>query len=254
MDISPTKLRAIKGKIPGKREIGEWSEGKILGFIRFSQHFMKDAVVKKKETQVFDMTWQRWEGAKVNPDEEYWPEFLARLETPDDTMLLRKQRLMMMVRTVGAWLKANPSAITKDMIERMEKNDRWNWVLSTFKMTPEGIVVIDQRETTDPGRANANPNQTNVKTPAVIYQDSLFRLSTILGQLTQGLTFADIKKMPVKDRIQLAEKLTNTLNRAFSGRGGDVNVFKTLVVNNGSKEDLESAMLGYASVNDMAPE
>lgn len=254
--ISPNKLRAVREVLPKLREIPDWSEEKILSFLRFAVHFMKIAQYDGRPIHAYEMTLDKWESAVQMQDEPFWAEFIARIDKHEATPLLRKQRLMMAMRTVGAYLKKSPHAVTEPMRVIMDPNERLSWALHPFKMTetPTGeLVEMDNSETVDPGRANANPHQTDLKNPMISYQESILRMTAVLRDLLSGITLGDIKKMSVKERITLAKDIIVVFKaQGGTGKGSmPVNIQKLLVVNSGGREDMEKSLLDYVTEQEM---
>lgn len=237
----------MKGQLPKKPEIADWSEEKILSFIRFTLFFTEPAVVKGKDTYKFVVDAKKWQQAVLNKDEEYWDEFCKRINKGSITLQKMKLRMLMMVRTVLGWLKSNPYAITEEMENLMKDNPRTSWALRSYKTetTPMGttLTLPDNTGTTESGSANNAP----VSTPEVQYKQAVLRMTSILNSLTKGIKKDDIDMMSAKEKIQMAVSLSKALTSTFKSNSVNNNFFKQVVINTASREDLEAKMNEYAN-------
>lgn len=246
-----SKLRHIAEKLPQKREIGDWSEAKIASFVRFALFFTEPCTNKGKPDHRFVLNAEKWATAKANKDEEFWEEFCLRVDKKDATLHTIKLRLMMAVRSVLGWIKSNPYAVTEELEAIMKDNKRTSWALRGYvaKTTEMGnqIVALDNDDMTDPGRRNAAGSITNVSTPEVQYRQAVLRMTSILNNLTKGIKKSDIDLLSAKEKIQMAVNLSGALTRTFKSNNVNNNFFKTVIVNQASREDLEARVLDYAN-------
>jgi len=245
------KLRLVKEVLPQKREVGDWSEEKIASFVRFALFFTVPYTRKGKPDHKFEVTEEKWLAARNNKDEEFWPEFCLRVNKTGANYHVLKLRLMMATRTVLGWLKSNPYAITEELETLMKDNPRTAWALSSFKTTKTAmgneVVVADNRETTDVAISNVAPTVTNAPNPEVQYRNAVLRMASILNSLTKGIRKSDIDMMSAKDKITMAVNLTGALTRTFKTNNVNNAFFKTLIINQSGRKELEESILDYTS-------
>lgn len=242
-----TKYRLVRGEGLRKRDVVDWSPSKILSFIQFADFFIS----KETDPHTFDVVMVKIEAAKERAkDEQFWDEFLTRIEQKDQTVVQFRNKLMSMVRVVLSWLKTSPYAITDQMRAIMEPNQRLNWCLDSFKVVPTKIggevMVLNQDENTDPRLPNHTPDASNIKSPDVQYAQALINVTSILKDLTTGIKQADIKALGTADRIKLINSMLPNVARAIGGHRPNIKVFKQLVINQAGRDDLEKAFLDYA--------
>lgn len=243
--LSPNAKRAIAGQLPLKRDIVNWGGPKILEFLKFISFFIEDGQWKVTVPVV--------EAARRRAlEEDYWDEFVARID-PDGSMPVGRfsKRLYSFARIPLSWLKSNPHAVTAEMYEIMQSSARMKWAVAAFKAveTEMGvqIVVRDNDETTDPGLSNVDPKRDSVRTPAVQFEQAKLALITLMNDLVKGLTREEIKKMSAKDRIAAFDRLLNTGLRIMgSGRPSTV-IFQQINTKSANRDELEKAMLEYAT-------
>lgn len=240
------RLRIIKGELPRKNEIVDWSEAKLMALLRFALHFI--------ENDAFSVTGEKRQAAEARVSEEpFWAEFLMRIDRPVGKFQNKdfQLRLMSLVRVPLTWLKSNPHAVTEEMRALMEPTPRLNWALKSFeqKETKIGvpIVAVENRETTDPSRPNRSPDSSNLTLPEVQYNRSILQMTSILMDLTRSIKAADLKKMKVEDKIKHANAILQTLQKQFANYKPNVQVFKQINIHNAGRDDLEKAVLDYAN-------
>lgn len=241
------RLRAIKGELPRKNEIAHWDQEKLQAFISFSSFFI--------DGDKFVITGERRKDAELRMHEEaFWMEFMVRIDCPfgkgEGSNQSFRMRFMAMLRTVLAWLKSNPHAISEEMRAIMQKSERMNWALDPFKekTTKIGasIISVDNRETTEPGLANQNPGATNLTLPERQFNQALLQMTSLLVDLTRGISRSDLKKMSPGERIKVATGLAQTLQKSFATYKPNSMTFKKIVINNAGRDDLEAALLDYS--------
>lgn len=237
--LSKHKQKELKNKLPRKRDIGDWGENKCYQFLTFVDFFFDYKENKFVTTQ--ERIDEAWEQA---PDQPFWDEFLIRIGNENF-----QQRFITSIRAVCSWLKDNPHGVNNEIYELLEKNPRTRWASSAFttQETEHGtVVVLNNQETTDPSRTNAAPAVSNVKSPEEKYHQALFQSVTVLNKLLEGINQSEIKKMGTQKRLDMANKMLNTLSKQFSQgeTKNQVNVF-TQISKNSGKEDLESAIYEY---------
>jgi hypothetical protein len=252
------EFRLVEGQNIKVRELPDWSEDKMLAFIKFFQFFINPETDKMRVNQ------ERIEEFEIRSEvEPYFMEWRARIGLDLDkikkmpiqqkmtTLNQYKMRVMTMQRNVLGWLKNNPHMITLEMRDMMCRTERMSWALKDYKIEETligaPIVVPDNRETTDPELANVDAKRTNLTIPELNYQRSITQLAAIAADLTKGLKKKDLDKMTAKDRIKSAIDITNALAKAMSAHKPQQQVFKQLVIHKAGVEDLEKAMLDYNS-------
>lgn len=246
-------FKRLEGTLPKKAEIGEWSEPRIRAFFEFAQFFMKQSAEKGWVYDVSDESIAAaWE---VN--QEYWLEFLHRL-TPKKQEELKvrrlnafRTRLMNFIRTVGAWLKANPHAVSPEMEALMRANPRFSWALDTFVHETSGIGELmvmpnGAMESADPAQGNHNPTLTNRSLPEVQYYNSLAKLTSLMNELVMSIDRSQMKGLPTKDKLKLALVMADTLGKTMRGQAPAKSIFNTLILQKGGREDLEKSLIAYA--------
>lgn len=246
-------FKRMEGVLPKKPEIGEWSEPRIRAFFQFADFFMKvgeKGIVYNVSDETIAAAWET--------NEEYWLEFLHRLTPKKQEELKAKRlnafrtRLMNFIRTVGAWLKANPHAISPELELIMRANPRFSWALDTFVETEAGIggmIVMPNgvMESVDPTLGNQNPNQTNRQLPVVQYQNSLAKAVSLLQELIGSIDRTQMKALPTKEKLKLALHMIDTLGKTMKDSPVQKSVFNTLILQKGGREELEKSMLEYVT-------
>ena len=241
------KYRAIKGVQFKKRDGADFSPEKWTALLKFAQFFISEkdkydfSIEKRKQFELRAM------------EEPFWLEFSVRIDQPlfKDNATPRgfSMRAMSLIREPLNWLKSNPFAITEEMRKIMEKSDRMNWALEPFKSVKTKIgaeiVKVNNKETTDPNMANVQPASSNLTLPEVQLNHALLAMTSILKNLTKGISSEAIKKMSAETRIKLATGMVQSLGKTFATYKPNKQVFKQLVVNNASKDDLERAILDF---------
>jgi len=236
-------MKIIKGELPRKRDTHEWSEEKLFQFISFAKFFIdeEDRLNPTKETI---------EAAEVRaPEENFWDEFMLRMDTPSDEVVKFRMRMMNAVRAVLGWLKDNPHAITKEMEELMETSKRLNWAISPFQtkeVDNQSVVSMDKRETTDENLANQAPNVTNPSTPESQYALARKKTISLFKELVESIDRKEIRKMPIDKKLKFVESFLRTLEKGESGKNANTFIFKNVNVNNSTREELENSFIDYA--------
>jgi len=148
-------------------------------------------------------------------------------------------------------MKNNPHAVTLEMLGSMERNPRMEWASKSFKIleTASGvkIVAMSNDETTDAGRKNVQPASSNVDAPMVKFEQAKLNMLTMLLALSKSIPPGALKDMTVKDRIAAFDKLMNTATKIMTGVKPMSVVFNQINVNKAGRQDLESAIMAYAS-------
>lgn len=236
-------MKAIKGDLPKKKDIPNWSQEKLYAFVRFVSFFV--------EGDKFNVKRDRIQAAEIRADsEEYWNEFLSRIDVPGSSAKINafSLKLMSTTRTVLSWLKDNPHAVTEDMERVMNETKRMSWALYPMrdKVTKMGgeIITLDTREETDPQLANRTPGNAP-RTPEAQFHNSLKKMTSLLENLVGSVNTKDLKNINVEKKIKLITTLTSTLQKQMSGKNPNAVIFKQLNIHQASKEDLENAFVDY---------
>ena len=240
------EYRLVKGKLPRKIEIGDWSAQKIVALLRMFDLFVEDGrakITQHKRTLLEDLA----------KNDTYIDELLTRIDMPtSDPEATQKKflnRFMGMIRVVLGWLKSHPHAVVDDIKKFMEKNPRCHWALAAFKteVTAIGaeVVVMDQHEDSDITAARHSPNVTNVRGPEAMYNQALLQATGILTDLMKGLTATQIAKIAPSERIRLANQMLGTLGKTFKDYKPNNFIFNKINIHQAGREDLERAFLDY---------
>jgi hypothetical protein len=253
--MAKNPLRAVKGELPKKRDVVDWPEEKILQLLRFVQPFIVD--------EKFKCTIEARKTAELRAqDEPYWPEFLIRIDKPvggeGASEMQFRMRMMNMLRQVLAFVKQYPHVVTETMLPILQSTTRFSWCLHNFaaKETKLGaeIVVMQNRDTTDPSIANPKPDLTKVATPQIRFNKSLMESVGVMEMLLRGIKQKDINAMGTKDRIKTATALAATLTKTFSQYKPNVQVFQQINVSQAEREDLERVMFEYQEAQEIDAE
>lgn len=239
--------KKIQGVLPQKRDLVDWSESKMLQFLKYVNFFTVDGKFKVTNEMIADADAR-------GEDEPFWDEFNwrmgVRVGIDGGTSKQFMYRLLSFARIPLGWMKSNPHAVTPEMLEIMENNPRMKWASSAFKLieTDVGakIVVMDQDETTDPGRKNVQPGSTNVESPLVKYEQAKLSMLTMLQALGKSIPNSELKNMAVKDRIAAFDKLLNTAQKILVGQKASTQIFQQINVNKAGRAELEKSFLEYA--------
>lgn len=240
------KMR-VRGKLPQKRDVQDWSNTKTLQFLKFVDAFTKDG---KFDTSISQVATVQMRGE----DEDWWDEFLERINiTPGKdggTSLRFRLRLTTFARVVLSWIKNNPHAVTEQMMELMEKNPRLSWATKAFKMvtTEMGVQVVerDNDERTDAGIKNKTPDASNVSAPMVKFEQAKLSMLTLLQALSKSIPASELKTMTTKDKIAAFDRLMNTATKVLGQTRPNSVVFQQINVNKANREELEKSFLQYA--------
>ena len=243
------KFRLIRGEMPKLKDLQDWGPGKILSFLNFFDHFTHDGVIK------INLDLRRAAELQAS-DNHYWTEFLQRIDVADrlgaGTNTKFRLRLTTMARVILMYLKKNPFEITEEMSRIMTANPRCHWALNSFKEESTRIptistVTMNNHENTDPFVPNIQSKMTQMDTPMVQFNEAVMHLTSILKNLTKGISAADMKKMSTADKLKHSNALMNSLAKVFSQYKPNNMVFKQININASSKDELEQAILDYSS-------
>jgi hypothetical protein len=218
--LSQSIKRRIRGNLPKKRDVVDWSQDKIRQFLKFIVFFT--------DGEGFILTKEKWDVAEKS-DEKFWEEFMLRIDCIPGQKKFAT-RFISQQRIVLTWIKENPHAITEDMYKLCLTSPRLSWAVSHFKTvtTELGVEVIerDLDERTNPNQLNAVP-QSN-KTPQAIYEEGLLSMTTLFRQLARSVPSSEIKSMKPEQRVALTNQLAKTLRESFRKFKPNVAVFNNI--------------------------
>lgn len=238
--LSKAAQKRIKGKLPKKRDVVDWSEEKLSQFLKFIVFFTHG------ENFVFNNV--SWETARLK-NEPFWDEFMLRIDCAPGQQKFRT-RFITQQRTVMAWVKENPHVLTEDMYKLCQSTPRLSWATTHFKTvdTEMGVQVVerDTDELTDPRQKNATDLVRKDRTPQVIYEEGLLSMTTLFRQLARSVPSSEIKGIKPEQRIALANQMAKTLRESFKKFQPNIRVFNNININKSTREELEGAVLSYA--------
>ena len=219
--------------MPQVADIAEWPDMRICAFVRFCDLFTDDR-------GVFFVTEERVRVAS-EAQEDYWQEFLSRIDYLDKSNAKFRNRLQSLYRVVAMWLQANPHAITEDMRAVMGKSPKFRKVLTSFTevQTTMGTEAIEVK-----------PNEKGeLTTPQAIFNQSLLNASTALLELTSSFKRGELRSMSPKDKLNAANALIGSLGKMFQKTAPQSVTFQKIVVNKASREDLEAALVAHSDTS-----
>lgn len=222
------KHKNLVGKPFRKDMLHKWDEKNFLEFFSLVYFF-----APKDKWEFNDVSINAFcQQASKRP---FWEEFMWRYKIrPDENIKAVGNRFFGFLPLVGQYLQSNPHRLTPKMREMMKQHEKLEQYTESFsvKETEMGDIV------------EAAPN---LKLPEVQYHEALLKLSAIANDLMRGITFEDIKKLPPDERIKLMISIVKTMNTVQGGQKANLNIFKQIIINQASKEDLERAMIEAAN-------
>ena len=243
-------FKKIRGCLPEKKDMVDWSDAKSMAFIKFVEFFTNKDQPKHK----FNCSPEQIDKATAL-DEPFFPEFLARINV-DHTDAIQKTkphkvfhpRFLTFSRIPLTWYKQNPSTVTPEMYAVMKQNQRMDWATRHFveHKNEMGVAVIkDEREELDPDKPNYAPNSTKVKNPEVLFNEQLLEMTKLHASLLKGIKPKDIDSLTVNQKIQHSMTLTKTLAAAFAKYKPNKAVFNQVNINSSGKEELEKIITSF---------
>lgn len=241
-----SNFKLVKGKLPKKNEVADWSELKIISFLKFLELFSHDGK--------YSITDARRKEVEERSNDDYFDEFLTRIDRyVDGTYPNRRQfqmRLIVMARSVLSWLKQNPYAVTDDIKKLMESNPICHWAMSAFSEIDTNLgvptVILDQSESTDPNRRNANQTVSNVKSPQVLYEQALLSAVGILHELVSSFKKGELSKLDAEKKLKLITNLLPVIQKNIDRKNPNTIVFQKIVTAKASRDELEKSLLEYS--------
>lgn len=227
------KYRPLRGKSFRKQDLKDWTEHMFTEYFRLVHFFTVEGEIKFTDLAVKSFQ-------QHAPEHPLWEELMWRWEANDEVGNLRQfqNRFLYLTRTIGQYLQENNYLISKEMKGMMTANKYLEKYTEPFtvKTTETGIDVV-----------TPNTDDLNDFTlPEVQYHKAIMNLSSLAKNLLEGIKADDIKKLPLKDRVELANKIINTISKIQGGHKPNTQVFKQLVIQNAGREELERAMVEMA--------
>ena len=244
MDLD-TAYRAVRGSLPGRRDVEQWKESQFLSLFEFIEHVCE----ARKGTISVVVTKEKWLAVEKVLDLPYhpWQEILYRLDRlTKDTRFNAGScyiRIAAMNRSVLGYLKNNPAAITETMRKSIEPNPRLNWCLRNFadKTTKIGAEVVELAKVDATG---SYPKPIGQRSPDRIMLEGQLKVFSIFEMIAKSINSKDIKEMDVRDKISALQKLSFIFNVASRFKANS-QTFINLNVNAAKREDLEKALLDF---------
>lgn len=246
--MSLTKFLAVKGATPKAAEMAEWKEEHFLQFFQVVNFFTEQSgstqVVKVTMDKVKALEDQIFHGESF---EGFKAEILYRIDAfaKEPTTNPKKfyNRLAVMIRCIGKYVKENPSVVTEKLFEEAKNNDRINWCLMNFTTTKTrtgvDVVIPHTQDTT-----SFVPRKTSNADPQVKLLDSITYLSDVYLTIAKSLKKKDLQKMDAKDKIAALSKLSFILEMARKPRH-TIGVLNMINATKENKEKLEEALLNF---------
>ena len=240
---------AVRGELPKKRDVSEWSEMKIVSYLDFVNHFIEKGVKKDKhgrkiETLIIKVTDTKRKSAE---EREEWKEFVERIDKlttrENETCMQFFYRLNAMSRCVIGFLKDNPWKITENMEKVMRDNPRLEWGLKNYRTetTKIGAEVVES-DTFD-----NTPFPTRVKNPEKLYANSLLKLAGIAEDLLKNIKKSDIQRMSAGERIRLGLSVVTAVSKNLKEYTPNKQVFNQLNIYQDGRDKLEEALQQFNS-------
>ena len=246
--MSLTNFLAVKGLTPKGQEMANWKEEHFLEFFKIVNHF----TIQEGSSQVVKVTMDKvkaledavFHGESPN---NVQAEFLYRIDNfhkePMTNQKSYYNRLAVMMRVIGKYVKENPSTITDAIYNVCYKNDRINWCLRNFKTvsTRLGDVVVPETQET----VSFSPRKVPSADPQVKLLDSITYLADAYMTIAKSLKKSDLRDMDVKDKIAALSKLSFILEMARKPRPS-IGVLNQININKANKESVEEALLNFS--------
>lgn len=228
------KYRAVRGQSLTIRDIKEWSEEQHLEFIRLIHFFTVDGSITFTDVGVKSFQ----QHALERP---FWEQLLWRWELNGDDYDLKafRSRLFSTITRIGKYLQENSFIITPEMRGMMKANkylEKYTEPFVVKELEGGGELVVP----------NDDNGLNKFSMPEVQYNKALLKMASVANNLLEGIKLDDLKKMPVKERIELANKLVVTMSRLQGGHKPNVAIMKNLIINQAGRSDLEAAMMNFA--------
>lgn len=226
------KHRDIVGQTIRKNHLPQWDELRFMEFFAMIHHFCPKGEWMWNPLAVKTFCQQ----AETRP---IWEEWMWRFEMLKETTKIKSisGKIMVLLPIIGTYLQSNPHNITVKMRERMKGHVKLAKYTEPFKVVQNELGADLILPNTDEGH--------ELTLPEVQYHKAILKMSAIANDLIEGLTKDQLKKMSADDRIKLSLQIINTMSRVTGGQKPNLQIFKQLVVNNASREDLEKAMVAY---------
>lgn len=242
--MSLQQFLAIKGELPRKVELAEWSEFHFLAIFRMVNFFMEKETIKVTADKMLALE-------KKVLDESYDPlqaEMLYRIDKfhgdPTATPRAFFFRLTAVVRKVGEYVKQNPSVITENIVNEIKDNPRLSWMLHNFRavQTKGGAVVVEQNTldtTTTQGKKVVGSD------PQEKLMESMYIVADKFLLIAKMISKDDIKKMSGKEKVAALASLSFIFGVTSKFKPNTA-IFTQINNYKSDKEDIEKALLAFA--------
>ena len=236
MDLD-TAYRAVRGHLPTRREVAEWTEKQYLDLFDFINFFIEP----NKKTVSVIVTKEKWLEAEKVLSLPYhpWQELLYRIDRlTKDTRFHSGSvyiRIAALNRAVLGYLKNNPAVITDAMHKVIEPNPRLNWCLRHFT----DIVLPNSTDAT-----GVFPKPITQRSPDKMLLEAQLQVYNIFELLAKSIKPSELKDMYVRDKINALQKLSAIISSGSKFKANS-QTFINLNVNSAKREDLEKALLDF---------
>lgn len=237
-----SKYRAVTGTLPRRYEVAQWSEEKYLQFLDLMDFFVKDGALRFPSESIL-LAEQRYMIGTYPFLQELFHRIDAFSTDPDAPTTKFRNKFMALIRQVGQYIRLNPSVVTEAMRVRIEANPRFAWCLSHFAKidTKMSVPVIIPDGKPMPGTLLP---MDNPKDPQLRILEAQTHLADALVHITKGLTRTELKGMATKDKLQIAVKIMDVLQKN-KGWKPNIGTLNQININAANRDDLEKAMLDF---------
>lgn len=238
---------AIKGKPLRKVDLANWKEDNYLAFFQIVNFLTEDV----KNDKIVKVTHEKLVSLEKDIFETHNPakvEVIYRIDqmTKEVSSTPRKfyGKLAAMIRTIGNYIKENPSIITDELYKEVSPNPRINWMLRNFKshVTTMGVSVVVPSES---DTTSFIPQKASSSDPQVKLFQAMDKLFDVYITIINSLTKKDLKEMEVKDKIAALSKLAFIMQESRKVKP-NVGVLNQLNIHKAEKEDIEEALLNFS--------
>lgn len=240
--------RAVRGRLPRRREVAEWTEKNFLDYLSFIEHFCQ--VNPKTQDISVIVTKEKWAIAEKVLTMPFHPyqEILYRIDRlTKDTKFHAGSvyiRIAAYNRAVLGYLKNNPAAVSDDMRKIIEPNPRLNWCLKHYKdvETQIGAEVVLPDSADNTGQFTKPITQ---RSPDKIMLEGQLQMFNLIELIAKSIKPTDIKDLDVRDKISALQKLSFVYNTAAKFKANS-QTFINLNVQSAKRDELENALLDFS--------
>ena len=240
---------AVAGTLPRHYEVAQWSAEQYALFFDMVNHFTDDGGTLRctpPKIAAFE---------EANMEKSYNPfvtELLYRMDAfhkdPKSSNVKFLRRLQAIIRTVGSYVKKNPSVLNEELVDKVKDNPRMNWMLINYAETQTklGPVVMPHNvETTTFQRKATGPGAN----PQVKLIEAMTNLSDMFVTLSKSVSKKELREMSAKDKIAALSKLSFIFSESRKFKP-NVGVFNQINIYKSDKESVEKALLEYAEAKE----